>query len=358
MDDIFTAALHILKTSEDVALIRIIDAEGSTPRPAGARMVISRKGRIIGTIGGGIIDAAAKKMAMEAFQSTCSAVSKITMYPEESAGTDMICGGRIELLCEYIPSNDQAIEDFQSFGTENETYRKQILCTEFDENEECLKTVRRFLLKDGKINRVSPEANDIQNKLLNISRIVSGAALIALDGRKYCIDVIESRELLFIFGAGHVAKEVAALAMNVGFHAVILDDRDEFANAERFPQPAEAVVLDSFEGCFRNLAVDENSYVVIVTRGHVHDKTVLAQALKTRAGYIGMIGSRKKRDTIYKALLGEGFTAEDLERVHCPIGLPMDTDTPEEIAVSIVGQLIDVRAKKRKWSRQRSRQSS
>jgi xanthine dehydrogenase accessory factor len=87
--------------------------------------------------------------------------------------------------------------------------------------------------------------------------------------------------------------------------------------------------------------------VVIVTRGHVYDKTVLAQSLRTGAGYIGMIGSVRKKETIYKALLAEGFTQEDLKRVHCPIGLKMETETPAEIAVSIVGELINERAGKR-----------
>jgi xanthine dehydrogenase accessory factor len=348
MDDIFTEAANILQTGEDIVLIRVVVAEGSTPRPAGARMLISRSGRIIGTIGGGIIDGTAKKMAMEAFKSTCSAFSRIDMYPEETAGTDMICGGSIELLCEYIPSDDRSITDFQSLRAAREAHRKQILVMDLDENEECLKTARRFLLEEGEIGGLSPVAPDLQRRLQDIIRTVSGSAIAVLDGRKYCIDIIESKDFLFIFGAGHVAKHAASLAVSVGFRVIVLDDRDEFANTERFPAPAEPVVLESFEGCFQHLSVDENSYVVIVTRGHVHDKTVLAQALKTRAGYIGMIGSRKKKDTIYSALMGEGFAGKDLERVHCPIGLPIDTDTPEEIAVSIVGQLIHVRAQKRR----------
>ncbi|HVN72865.1 MAG TPA: XdhC family protein, partial [Desulfomonilia bacterium] len=123
------------------------------------------------------------------------------------------------------------------------------------------------------------------------------------------------------------------------------------ANVLRFPGPFEVIVLESFTGCFEGLAIDNDSYVVIVTRGHTHDKTVLEQALRTRAGYIGMIGSGRKRDTIYTSLLSEGFTGKDLKRVHCPIGIPIDTETPEEIAVSIVGELIHTRAQKRQGAR-------
>jgi len=347
MEDIFTSVCNILKTGEDLALIRVVSDKGSTPRSTGARMAICRNGQIAGTIGGGIVDAMAIKKAMEAFETTCSAVSTVDMSAEDAAGADMICGGKLEFLCEYIPSDDQTIRFFESLNASLRAHRKQMLCTEFDENEECRRTVCRFLLKDGDINKEFPISTNFQNKLREMSKTISGSALVVIDGRKYCVDVLESKESLFIFGAGHVAKEVATLAMNVGFHVIVLDDREMFANRERFPAPSEVIVIDSFKGCIQNLQIDEHSYVVIVTRGHAHDKTVLAQALKTFAGYIGMIGSRKKRDAIYKALMGEGFTGKNLERVHSPIGLPIDTETPEEIAVSIVGQLIQQRSQKR-----------
>ncbi len=172
--------------------------------------------------------------------------------------------------------------------------------------------------------------------------------MIEIDRDKFLVDVLESRASLFIFGAGHVGKEVSALAVNVGFHSVVLDDRSDFANAERFPGPAEVIVLRSLNDCMSEVSINKDSYIVTATRAHAHDKTVLAQALRTEAGYIGMIGSKRKRDAVYKALLNEGFTERDLERVHCPIGIDIDTETPEEIAVSIVGELIDERAKARK----------
>jgi len=123
---------------------------------------------------------------------------------------------------------------------------------------------------------------------------------------------------------------------------VVLDDRSEFANQERFPKADELRVLDRFENAFSGLSADSNSFLVILTRGHSHDRTVLAQALRTQAGYIGMIGSHRKRDTIYQSLRDEGFTNADLDRVHCPIGLDIGGETPEEIAVSIVAEMIEV----------------
>jgi len=131
----------------------------------------------------------------------------------------------------------------------------------------------------------------------------------------------------------------------VEFRTVVLDDRAEFANRKRFAETDEVIVLENFDNAFGGVVIDPDAYIVIVTRGHSHDKTVLAQALKTDAGYIGMIGSRTKRDTIYRALKQEGFTQTDIDRVHSPIGMDIGAETPEEIAISIVAELVRVRAK-------------
>ncbi|MFW6373912.1 MAG: XdhC family protein, partial [Thermodesulfobacteriota bacterium] len=157
----------------------------------------------------------------------------------------------------------------------------------------------------------------------------------------------ESRRLhktAFLFGAGHVSRQLAKLTQMVEFRTVVLDDRSEFANRDRFPGVDQVHVLDRFENTFSGLSTDSNSFIVILTRGHSHDRTVLAQALRTQAGYIGMIGSHRKRDTIYRSLRDEGFTTADLDRVHCPIGLDIGGETPEEIAVSIVAEMIEVRS--------------
>ncbi len=126
----------------------------------------------------------------------------------------------------------------------------------------------------------------------------------------------------------------------------MLDDREEFANRERFKEADEIKPLVFFENSFEDLDINQDSYIVIVTRGHVHDRTVLEQALRTNAGYIGMIGSKRKRNAIYKALLNQGLGPGDTDRVHSPIGLEIGAETPQEIAVSIIAELIAVRAGK------------
>jgi xanthine dehydrogenase accessory factor len=152
-----------------------------------------------------------------------------------------------------------------------------------------------------------------------------------------------SDPVLYVFGGGHVSSRIVPLASHVGFPTVVIDDRPEFADRLKFPNAKEVRLLE-FEHVMENLPVDSSSFLVIVTRGHLHDKHVLAQALRTDARYIGMIGSRRKRNIIYEKLLEEGFTKDDLSRVHSPIGLDIGAETPEEIAVSIVSELILKRA--------------
>ncbi len=155
---------------------------------------------------------------------------------------------------------------------------------------------------------------------------------------------LKKRKRIILIGAGHVSKETACLTAYTGFETWVMDDREEFANGMRFQDADSITVLDNFKALFQDIEINRNTYIVILTRGHLHDKTVLAQALKTEAGYIGMIGSRKKRQHIYEALLTEGFTEKELEKVYSPVGLSIGAQTPEEIAVSIVAQLIKVRA--------------
>jgi xanthine dehydrogenase accessory factor len=128
----------------------------------------------------------------------------------------------------------------------------------------------------------------------------------------------------------------------------IVDDRAEFACRERFPEAEEIRVVTDFDCALKGLAIDHRSFIVIVTRGHMHDQNVLMQALRTPAAYIGMIGSRRKRDHIFNALLKHGFTETDLKRVHSPIGLDIAAETPAEIALSIVAELVLTRAQRRR----------
>lgn len=147
---------------------------------------------------------------------------------------------------------------------------------------------------------------------------------------------------LYIFGAGHIGFALSKIAKLTGFRVVVVDDRPAYANIERFPDADEFHVEDpALMG--PKLNINQASYLVIACRGHLEDQQVLAEAVKTPAVYIGMIGSKKKVKTVFSNLKAHGVTEEALSRVHAPIGVSIATETPEEIAVSILAEMIDVR---------------
>jgi xanthine dehydrogenase accessory factor len=147
---------------------------------------------------------------------------------------------------------------------------------------------------------------------------------------------------MIIFGAGHISTQLSKLATVAGFKTTIVDNRPIYANAERFPE-AEAIYAQSFEDAFEKIVPNENSYIVIVTRGHQEDETVLRWAVRTNARYIGMIGSKRKVRTIFQDLEREGVSRERLDLVCAPIGLDIGAVLPEEIAVAIVAEAIHYR---------------
>ncbi len=159
------------------------------------------------------------------------------------------------------------------------------------------------------------------------------------------IEPIVPTPKVYIFGGGHISLFVCRISAMVGFEVAIIDDRPDFANTQRFPEAAE-VMAEDFETVLPKIQVREPAYLVIVSRGHAYDQDILEWAVRTNARYIGMIGSRKKITTVYANLREKGITPEMLQRVHAPIGLDIGALTPEEIAVSIVAEMISIRRKK------------
>lgn len=155
------------------------------------------------------------------------------------------------------------------------------------------------------------------------------------------VEPILPQPMLYIFGGGHVAGAAAQIAHLAGFAIGIVDDRESFANAERFPMAA--AIHTSYEDAFEKIKPTGSTYLLIVTRGHKDDMRVLAWAVRTEARYVGMIGSKRKVLSVYRALEEEGFREAEFERVHAPVGLDIGALTPEEIGVSIAAELIAVR---------------
>jgi xanthine dehydrogenase accessory factor len=156
------------------------------------------------------------------------------------------------------------------------------------------------------------------------------------------IEPLESTPRLYVIGAGHVGFNLAKLAATIGFKIHVLDDREKFANSERFPD-AESVVVETIPDWLKSADIPSSAYVVIVTRGHTHDLDALRSLAKRELRYLGLIGSKAKVKRIYDALLDEGMPVEYLQRVHAPVGLDIGAVSPEEIAVAILAELIAVR---------------
>jgi xanthine dehydrogenase accessory factor len=166
--------------------------------------------------------------------------------------------------------------------------------------------------------------------------------IITKENMNIILEPVRGIYTLVVFGGGHVSKYLTDMAGICDFSVVIVDDREEFASKQRFPA-ADKVICEDFEKSLTGLHITNKTFIVIVTRGHSSDEIVLKQALNSDAGYIGMIGSKKKVRTLYQNLIGKGFHQEDFERIFAPIGIDIGARTAETIAVSILAELIKIR---------------
>jgi len=346
MIDMIKTLCRLLEAGEDAVLATVVGHTGSTPRRAGSKMIVRRDGTIVGTIGGGIVEAEVMKAAPSVFEGRGTLIRDFDLQVgRKIESLDSLCGGQMTILMEWVHADSDTLQLYRHVREVLKTGEKSVLAGILPEGGSTDAPIARCLITG---NRVLPETANIRDEVVNaLRRSTKGQrapGLMDLAGAQWLVEPVFNSGTVYIFGAGHVSLQLAQLTHRVDFNTVVLDDRAEFANAERFQSADEVIVLDRFESAFEMIAVNSDSYIVIVTRGHSHDKTVLEQALKSDAGYIGMIGSRLKRDAIYSALQKEGFSRGDLKRVHSPIGLKIEAETPEEIAVSIVAELIAVRA--------------
>ncbi len=337
-----------LESGNDIILASIVKSSGSTPRSSGSKMAIYRDERIDGTIGGGLVEALVQRAAAELFDKDDHAIvfKEFDLSNELAANADMICGGHVTVMLEHLAANKSTTEIYKAFDDSLQSGQKVTLVTTIDNGEHSKTADRLVFAHNCNIPTLHSFTGDEILELSEESRKTGKPVILDKDNQRIVVESFVPQPTVFIFGAGHVSRPTAALATSVNFRTVILDDRKDFASTERFPLADEIIVLSDFDIALEGLNITEDSYIIIVTRGHLHDKTVLAQALKTDAHYIGMIGSSKKRNAIYEALLDEGTSQQDINRCTCPIGLTIGAQTPEEIAVSIVGELIQKRADK------------
>ncbi len=369
MNTLTEEIVNQLSAGKNIILATLINQNGSTPRSTGARMVILSDGSIIGTIGGGQLEAQSIKIARETFKNHSSIIKEFHLTGKDAASTDMICGGNQEVLIEYLESGDtELLAAFQSALADEQTRQGGWWIIQLPNNGEDTSHLPRWYIgKNGKVitrtgdfintnvmfqapqvggDKQSPEEPsillEVDKAIINISSPRLPQTILAGKSR-FFIAPLKNYGTVYIFGAGHVSQKLALLTSLVGFRTVILDDREEFANRGRFPGADEIIVLKNNQTALEEFPIDPESYFVIVTRGHLHDQVILTQVLNLDSVYIGMIGSKRKRDEIYKALEKEGIERTKLEKVHSPIGLTIGAESPEEIAVSIAAELIQTR---------------
>jgi xanthine dehydrogenase accessory factor len=253
--EVFAALGEALKRGEEVALVTIVSANGSTPQRVGAKMLVYADGRVVGTIGGGCYENEALWKAREALKTRKAVTVHYELADDFAEESGLICGGQMDVF----------------------------------------------------------------------------------------IEPIEPSPAVYIFGAGHVGQYVGRVAHDAGFQVHVVDDREKFANRERFPDAAE-IVVDDIPAWLARTRLPSSAYAVIVTRGHRHDLDALRALSAQNLRYLGLIGSRAKVKRIYDVLVEDGSVpVERLEQIHAPIGLDIGAVTPQEIAVSIVAELIAVR---------------
>jgi xanthine dehydrogenase accessory factor len=270
---------------------------------------------------------------------------KFDLGHSEVAGMDMICGGGVDILYDPLsPTPDQAALFGRWRQMAAEGGEGVFVTVLRRQGSQITRTDHALIESDGRAHGELPLTATALADLVTHGQVDARTmATLELEDYLILLEPIRKPKRAYVVGAGHVAQPTAHLAALVGFEVVVLDDRDTFANHPRFPDAHAVGVLADFQRTFEGWPVDRDTFIVIVTRGHLHDKVVLAEALKTDAAYIGMIGSRRKRDHIYQCLRRQGFNASALDRVHSPIGLDIGAETPAEIAVSIVAEMIAAR---------------
>ena len=350
MRQIWEAIVRQFDEKRNFALATILSVEGSSPRKVGAKILALDNGELVGTIGGGLFEANVCDVARVCLNSGVSVRRRFAFLGKDIESDQMICGGSVEVLIEFVSADSQIKEKI---------YRKLLGSLDARVSSFLLKKINlaegesisgeiQHLCVDDRGSRFGdfPDADECVGSIPP-RRLIKPAQFLTTSEKTppVLLEWVFPRNVVYIFGAGHVGAALCHLASYVDFEVVMIDDRDEYANPENLPDASETIVAN-FENAFSSISIDQDSYIVIVTKGHAHDRTTLSHALKTKACYIGMIGSQRKTKLIFDSLVNEGFAESDLERVHAPIGLSIGGETPQEIAVSIVAELIQARTNK------------
>ena len=370
---------EFLENDETVALATVINVRGSVPREVGAKMIIHPAGRHAGTVGGGCGEAEVMRAALDVLATGQPTIVSVDLTGEVSLESPAICGGVMDVFVERFPNPQFPSAHLRALLDSMAERRPVALVTVVAAPPgEAHLVGRKVVIWPGReplgdlgLGEMEPlvladarrALEERQHRLIGYAKKGPPVAPgdVAPPGTKagevdrqappkgyakysfqVFVDVPRQPPSLVIVGAGHIAQPLAEMGRLCDFHVTVLDDRARFANRERFPQ-ADQVIVGPMAETLRKLPLDLDTYVVLITRGHQHDVECLLELMDTELAYLGMIGSRRRVRGVFKLLEEErGIPREKLQRVYAPIGLDIGAETPAEIALAIMAEVIKV----------------
>jgi len=343
MKEVIEETVRLLKKNEPCVLATVVRTKGMTPQKAGAKQLIRQDGSSIGTLGGGCVEGDIWFYAKEMLREKSGPQFRDYYLNEDVAAKDgLVCGGTMYFFIEpfwqpqeYLPFANEITNAYQGgppvslatvvSGPDGKGLGQKVLIrqdgTTFGslENEKLLAEV----IKVGRKLAAFGKNQIVQSE----------------DGAEVYVEGFTTPPTLVIMGGGHVGRTIYNLALTLGFRIYVIDDRPEFSNKERFPQAVETIVAD-FEKGLNSVPVHFNTFILVATRGHRYDDAATQSAIKTKARYIGLLGSKRKNLMIFRDLLKNGISLDRIREINAPVGLNIGALTPEELAVSIMAEII------------------
>ena len=344
MREVFHEAANLLEKDDSIVVATVVRTKGSTPQKPGAKLLVREDGSGVGTLGGGCVEGDIWFAAKQLLKRGGAAEHREYQLNEELAAEDgLVCGGTMYFLIDPVYEAGDFLPSAQEIDRAYEGGPAVALASLIG-GAGAASTVgtKLFIRDDGTTDGslgnpdLDRDAVDRAGKLMVHGQ---NEYVVADSGAEYFIEAYTTPPQLVICGGGHVSKAISPLAKTLGFRLFITDDREEFANEERFPE-ADMVVALKPEEALPTLPINANTFIVVATRGHRFDNVALEAAARTPARYVGLMGSRRKTILIYEDLMRTGLPMERIREIRSPIGLDICARTPEEIAVSIIAEVL------------------
>jgi xanthine dehydrogenase accessory factor len=347
MRDVLIQLEQTLESGRPCAHCVVVETRGSTPQKAGAAMLVLADGGQAGTLGGGCVEAEVKQRALRGLSNNAVGPEVFSFALDDDYGWDdgLICGGRMTMLVQPVTPSAPASRDyFNRLRNLMESGSGFVEAAVVDAKAGLPVGSRYVFDVDGKTIAALAATDPSEGLRQNLPDLAKRPRASVVQGVAYL--PVLPRIRLFIVGGGHVGQAVAELASKVDFDIWVLDDREKFASAQRFPSAQRRMIGDigqTLKHLVADRQITNSTYCLIVTRGHNHDEEALHHLAPTPAGYVGMIGSKRKIKLIFDDLLARGMPEQSLVNVHAPLGLEIGSQSVPEIAVSIVAELIGCR---------------